>query len=115
MKKPIRTLTGSVAYYRARGLGEFPTDMLRYDCAFIAQPAPKPDFRSEPTPIIVAFPSFKTQGGVMKGAPTRDRWRSFVWSVVPIDEPGETLNDTWVTSKDGCEYITLADYLKEER
>jgi hypothetical protein len=113
----VKTIT-KVVYYRARGLGEFPIDMLRYDDAFIVE-----EIRSGPSGLegsrgatyVVAFPSYKVKGsGAHAGCPTRDRWRSYTWSVVPIDEPDARLGDTWVTrdKEHGGRWVTLEEWLK---
>lgn len=102
-----------VHYYSVRGTGSFPVDMLRYDWMFIspttrdAIEAQEKDWHSKLTlPIVVADPLLK---GYVDAGPTDGRWRSFLWSVVAIDEPDQLLADDWLTWRDG-KWLTFGEW-----
>jgi hypothetical protein len=54
-------------------------DMLRYDTAF----------QWQADPHVVVFPVFVTKHGDLGGKITTDRWRSFGFTVEPIDDQEE--------------------------
>lgn len=76
--------------YTVSGTGRFPVDMLRYDCAWPADPAAveriswsldeqrrRASFDKTAQPIRLAS---------MMHSPTVDRWRSFMWFVSDVEE-----------------------------
>ena len=64
--------------YTVTGRGYFPVDMLRYDCCW-----PR---RGEDSSLLLVHGD-KERTVEMMGVkpPTKDRWRSFVWSVGEVE------------------------------
>lgn len=68
--------------FRATGRGNFPLDMLRYDCCYPAQPADVEAMRGNSRTPLRTVTLFTTN----KRGPTLGRWASFGWPV-RNDEP----------------------------
>ena len=65
--------------YKVSGSGHFPTDMLRYDCAYPASSEAVSTMGAESrgAPIVER----RSVELISYHLPTRDRWRSFGWLV----------------------------------
>ena len=63
--------------YTVRGSGDFPFDMLRYDCAYPSRSESIDGLKPSPETRTVELSSYKR--------PTDERWSSFGW---PVDFEG---------------------------
>lgn len=70
-----------VTQYIVEGVGEFPIDMLRYDCAC-------PETEVESSAITNYREKRRVKLRAYQSAPNGpeiDRWKSFAWTVVEVD------------------------------
>lgn len=80
MDNPLRSGKRYLVRFAVEGSGDFPIDMLRYDGAF---PATERDSYK-----ISEFDHRRVEleawaDGPSTRVPTEDRWKSFLWKVVP--------------------------------
>jgi len=68
-----------VAHYTVEGSGEFPIDMLRYDCS-------SPDREADSRAIMQEGKRRVNLVTYVEFGPTDERWLSFNWRVVSVTE-----------------------------
>ena len=77
--KKVKKSTFYERFYVVEGIGEFPFDMLRYDCSF---PASEADARRAQHRASQRRRVALISRRVNDSEPTAARWESFTWGVV---------------------------------